>query len=367
MRHVPDDRLRRVLDEPFAVEDSYRDHLADCQRCRRRQDEMANDAAVASRVLARPVAVPDVDEAWCRNVATRRSPAAAAAVERTGRVRRGWLPALPRRPLGAAAAAVVLLAAGLSAGLLASSGHPTPPAPRSNGTAELQAIEDLAGDGGSGALGGFASASGTRRLPFGVLTWSSAGKAHRVPTVAAAEAATGLSLSVPQHLPPGVGSVTSVLVQPRVLATLRFDKGAGELAGRSLTISAGPAVLVEYGGGVNPLGLPSMALFTMARPSAANATTSAARLEAYVLSAPRVPIGFAQEVRLVRGTERFLPFAAPTGTHVRQVKVDGSPGILVTVPALGAAGVVWVDAHLVHLAAGLLGSKDMLGVASQIG
>src|SRR5215469_13061255 len=62
MRHVPSPVLRRLVDEPIA--DPDRRHLAGCGRCQAESGEVAANAAVASRLLAAPPDVADVDLEW---------------------------------------------------------------------------------------------------------------------------------------------------------------------------------------------------------------------------------------------------------------------------------------------------------------
>jgi hypothetical protein len=252
-------------------------------------------------------------------------------------------------------------------------GSPSPsPSPAS--AVDFQAVADVVGvAGGNDILGGLQTASGTRRLPFGVLHWSSARAAYDVPSVAAAEQATGLSLRSLANPPAGVGAPTTILVQPRVTATIDLDAAAGKgLAGTSLTVTAGPAVLVEYGGsiGAGGFGIPTLATFVMPRPTASSSVASPTsdELEAYVLSRPGLPSGLVQEIRLVGNLATILPLKAVGGASVSEVEIDGSPAIAVGDGAGIATGVLWVDrAGFVHAALGLLDQEDMLGVANQLG
>ena len=85
--------------------------------------------------------------------------------------------------------------------------------------------------GESGSFMGFDTSSGTVKLPFGVLRWTSSGTAHSVSSLVAAAASTGLPLRTPAGLPAGVGAITDILVQPRVTATIRFGRGRRERFG----------------------------------------------------------------------------------------------------------------------------------------
>lgn len=371
MRHVPDGQLRRLVDEPLAVSDADTGHVANCDRCRRRHYEIRRNAAEAAVMLSRPHPVPDLETAWHNFSAP--VPAAERPAHVTVRAHRRIVTVtLPS--LRAMVAAVVVIAGAATAGTLAALQSPSSPSSQKASAADFQAIEDLAGLsggsrtlGGPGILGGFDTASGERQLPFGVLGWSSSGAAHSVGSLAAAEAATGLELRSPTRLPAGVGAISNILVQPRVTVTIRFGAAAGTLAGNSLTVSAGPAVVVEYGSEAGGLALPTLATFTMGRPTVPSRTATATQLEAYVLAAPGVPSGLDQELRLLGDMGTVLPFQAPPGTNASQVDVDGAAGILVTAPTLGGSGVIWVGDDLVHVAVGLLDADGVLDVARQIG
>jgi hypothetical protein len=369
VRHATDGTLRRLVDEPFAVADSDVDHLAGCGRCRLREELIAGDAATTTTLLSHPQPVPDVDAAWqCLQASLSAAPASSGA--RLARVGGGYWPSLrfrlPRVAVLAAASAVIV-GAGAVAALTASPAHDGPTG--SGSATDVQALADVTGlEGGSGILGGFGTSSGAIRLPFGLLRWSSAGAAHSVGSLAAASEATGLHLASPTNLPAGVENVSSILVQPRVTATIRLNATAGALAGQSLTIMAGPAVLVEYGASSSGFGLPMLGIFAMGKPSVAPTTSTTAALEAYVLARPGVPPGLTQEIRLLSDLGTVLPVPVPPGASLSQVDVAGSPGVLLTDRAMGVSGVLWEDhAATVRAAVGFLDGRALLNVADQLG
>ncbi len=372
MAHVPEGKLRRLVDEPFAVADVDSDHVASCTRCRLRREQISRDAATATLLLSRPQSVPDLDSAWRRLQASSARPAPPRVRPRRPPAAGRWRGRLvvvrvPSTRVLATAAIVVAGAAGATA--LTTMLAPARPARVPTSSASIQALADVVGiQGGSGVVGGFDTSSGSRNLPFGVVRWSSDGSTFHVPSIAAAARATGLDLAVPTALPAGVGNPASILVQPQVTATIRFGAAAGALAGRSLTLVAGPAVLVEYGASTSGLGLPTLATFAMGRPAVSSTDSPAAQLEAYVLSRPDVPAGLAQEIRLLGDINSVLPVPTPPGANVTQVDVSGSPAILVTDGSLGASGVIWEDrGGIVHAAVGLLDRKDILDVAGKLG
>jgi hypothetical protein len=375
MRHVSDARLRRLMDEPLAVTDSDTTHVARCNRCRGRHQQMSGDAAYAKRLMFRPHPLPDVDAAWAAYLAARDVPRAVQA-DIPGRRR---TVAIPIPSVGVSVAGTVVIAAAVLAGALGTVFSPSSPTPQ-RATTQLSGfngIEDLVDVSGSGPgiLGGFPSASGTLHLPFGLLTWSSAGHATQSSSLPAAEASTGIDIRTPANLPAGVGRISRVFVQPRVTANIEFDSSAGSLSGTSLTVTAGPAILIQYGGNISDLGLPPLATFTMVRPtvssgpSTSSGVDTTAELEAYVLSAHGVPSGLEQEVRLLGDVSTILPVESPagSGTNVSQVDIDGAAGVLVTAPSIGASGAIWQTHGELDAAFGLLDQKDLLSVAQQVG
>jgi hypothetical protein len=376
VRHVPETRLRRLVDEPFAIADAELTHVDGCLRCGLRREQIAEDAAGAVALLSRPQPVPDVDSAWTRLQAAPAPPAQRARLRLRSRrplAPSGWRRrlvtlSLPATPLRMAIVVVVVVGAiGATALTTVLAPKRAPSAPTSS--AGIQALADIVGmDGGSGTLGGFSHSSGSLDLPFGVLSWSSAGVAQPFASIAAASKASGLDLRAPGALPAGVGSPAVILVQPEVTATVRFGATAGPLAGESLTVTAGPAVLVEYGASTTALRLPTLGTFAMRRPRVSSTDSATTRLEAYVLSQPGVPAGLAQEIRLLGDIGTVLPVPTPPGTNVTQVDVGGSPGVLVTDASVGASGVIWEDrGGLVQAAVGLLDRRDIVDVANQLG
>ena len=370
MRHTSEGKLRRLVDEPMAVPDADADHVLRCAGCNA-ADKFVQDAALATALLGRPHPVPDIDNAWVRLRAAQVTRVAPRSSTRRARIPAHWrrrLVVIPVPSFAVIATAAVVLAGAVGATLLTTVFAPGA-APVASSSAGIQALADVAGiDGGSGILGGFNRSSGSLGLPFGLLRWHSTGTARPVASIAVAKQETGLDLVMPQALPAGVGNPATILVQPAVTATIQFGVSTATLAGRSLTITAGPAVLVEYGASTTGLGLPTLATFAMARPAVSSADTKAALLEAYVLSRPGLPVGLAQEIRLLGGIGTVVPLPVPQGASVTQVDVHGSAGVLVTDSSIGASGVIWDDpSGVIHAAVGLLDQEDILGVANQLG
>ena len=59
MRHLDDGALRRLYDEPLALEEKTRAHYNDCAECQSRFSAIADDARQTSALLAVPGATVD--------------------------------------------------------------------------------------------------------------------------------------------------------------------------------------------------------------------------------------------------------------------------------------------------------------------
>jgi hypothetical protein len=366
MRHVASPVLRRLQDEPLAVPDAARQHLAACERCQAGSSEIAQDAARAESLLTAPDVLTDTDLAWMQLQARLREPHATARPA----VSDPW--SVPRRLVnasigtGTAVAAAVLVVGVGAAAALTTVYAPTKVVPVQVSHSDIRAIANLASVGTAQGLGGLPP-SGSRQLPFGSLSWTSAGRAQKVSSVAQAVAMTQLSFFAPAVLPRGVGSVTSIMVQPKVTATIHFGAGAGSgVAGSSLVVTGGPALLVQYGGSSAQARMTTLAVAAMQRPVATSTGATASQLESFLLSRPGLPASLAQELRLL-GTSS-LPVPIPRGVPAEHVQIGGSAGVLVADPSGTAAGVVWESRDgVVRGVAGLLNNKDVLSVARQLG
>jgi hypothetical protein len=371
VRHATDGMLRRLGDEPSAVPDAVRSHLAGCSRCDSRQLLISQDAAQCAWLLSGPRLVPDVESGWRRLERELPEPAAS---------RSGWralMPAIPHRPYrfprvslrtGIVIGVAGIVAAGTAAAAtLTTVFAPVRVVPVQLSNSDLQAVAAFMGVGGSHVLGGFPGPSGSRTLPFGTVTWSSSGNAEQVRSLAQASAAAGFQVRLPTRLPSGVGSAESFAVQPQVKATVSFSAAEPGVGGSSVELDAGPAVLAEYGS-ASGAGLPTLAVLTMPRPVATSTGSTTRQIEAFLLSQPGIPPQLAEEIRLLGSSGTTLPVPVPPGASARSVQVAGWPGVLVADASNSAAGVIWEDGRgTLHIVAGILDSQDVLYVAKQLG
>jgi hypothetical protein len=366
MHHVPSPVLRRLEDEPLAVPDVARRHLDDCRRCQAQSTEIAADAALAARVLAAPPEVGDIDLEWIllQDRLSRPGAARRPAVRPSRR--------MPRRLVnvsvgaGTAVVASVLAVGAAAAAVLTTVYAPTQVAPVRINANDLHAIENIMG---ISRLSGDLGPSGSTQLTFGKLSWSSAGPTQQVASLARASAMTHLAFPTPATLPSGVGAIGRITVQPQVTATVRFSQNAGPaVAGSTLTITAGPAIAVQYTSASGRSNLITLAIVAARRPVASSTGATAAQLETFLLSRPGLPADLVQEIRLLGNPTSVLPVPVPSGLWELKEQIGGAPAVLVTDPNGFASGVIWESGDgIVHAVGGLLDKQDIFNVARQIG
>lgn len=374
MRHVVDGVIRRVLDEPEAVSDKALAHVGSCRRCRSHMREIEMDTAALARSLAPLQPLRDVAAAWER-VATRVQAVAAAPQAPNRRFEPGTAGSLRARLAGRSlgTAGIVVAGALLVAGTAAAAGWstlfaPTHVAPLAVTTSDVSAISSILGIEPNMVSSGPGS---TRTFAFGTVTMVGFKPSVVVANTAEAERLTGLTLRLPAHPPAGIGSPEKIVVEEP--ASLRVDVASGpsipaDIAGTSILVSAGPAVVVEYGGDAPGLEIPTLAVVSMRRPTAVSMGASVAQLEDFLLAQPGFPAGLAQDIRLLGAGGTTLPVPTPPGMSAQSADVGGSQAVVVSVPHGIVSGVVWEDsAKVVHAVAGLLGASEVVGLARQIG
>ena len=368
MRHIPDGVLRRLDDEPLAVPDRVSEHLDGCNRCRARHAEIAGDTERAAQLFSAPQVLPEVDLAWARirRELERRSGDAPSRPPARVVARRSRFPRVSLRAGLAIGAVGIVLAGTAAAASLTTIFAPTHVAPVTVSAKDLRAVAALTGLDGSQPLGGFTAPSGSTALRFGTIRWSSSA-ARPVPSLARAAILAGFPVVLPAHLPAGVGAVQQYVVAPRLRAVVTFNSRAASLAGTSVTVDAGPAVLAQYAG-AGGSGVPTLAVTAMRRPTAQSSGASISQIKAFLLAQPGIPPELAQEIRLLGNSSTTLPVPVPSGATVHSVRVSGSPGVLVADSSNVAAGVIWEDGHgLLHAVVGIVDSQDVLNVAEQLG
>jgi hypothetical protein len=368
MRHVPEGTLRRLIDEPFAVADRDARHVEGCERCRARSQRIAEDAATVERFFDVPVTA-DSDAGLARS---RASLIERPSRRRTWRVgpRRSWRFMGASLSTGASLAAVGVVIVGVAAAAtLTTVFAPTQVARVPVSQADVQELTQLMGLNTTTSFDGFRSPSGSETLPFGVLSWTSLGGAGQVASLADAEAATGLAVTLPTTLPNGVSGIDRYAIMPKVTATIAFGASAGSgLSGSSLVVSLGPAVAVSYSGATTIDDIGPLAILTVAQPIVTSTGATTSQIENFLLSQPGVPADVAAEIRLLGNLQTTLPIPTPPGASSESTEIDGSTAVVVADNSNAASGAIWEDHNgVVHAVAGLLDKEDVLSVAQQIG
>ncbi len=337
MRHPAEGVLRRLLDEPAAVADADRRHVAGCPQCLGDLAAMREDAALVGAALAiRVGADVDVAAAWRRlsTAAESTRPERAAAPSRPGR-----LHVVLRRPVAAAlAVAVVVSGVGAAAANDWLQIFRTERiAPVSLSAADLTAMPDL--------------------HAYGDVVVSGDGDVREVPDAAAAAAATGLDVPEVATLPRGVSGEPVYQVGGRVSATFTFSadraaRAAAEagqtlpppppgLDGSRLRLIAGPGLAGIWS---QPAGVPALWVGRAVAPTAFSAGVPFATARDYLLSLPGLPDDVAAQLRTFNADGSTLPLPVPADEiTTSSERVDGAPATVLASRDRTMAAVVWVD------------------------
>ena len=351
MRHPTEGTLRQLVDEPAAVADSDRDHVAGCPQCLDGLAAAREDAALVAAALATDAEV-DVDAAWRRLSAA--APRSTATPPRTGRVR-----ALLRRPAVAGLAVAVVLG---GAGVAAANGwlkifQTEEIAPVSVNVADLVAVPDLDA--------------------YGSLLVTREPDVHEVPDAAAAAAETGLDVPEVTTLPRGVSGEPVYNVGGRVTAVFTFSadraaRAAGgalpppppALDGSRVRLVAGPLVAQVWS---QRSGAPGLIVGRAVAPKAFSSgvvVRDGARLPAVAPRRARRRRRAAADVQRGRLHAAAAVPRRPVTTSPEQV--DGVPATVLAARDRTMAAVVWVDDGVVTAVAGSLDADEVLSVAREL-
>jgi hypothetical protein len=354
MRHPVDGTLRRLLDEPVAVSDPDRQHVAGCPQCLQVLAGVRDDAAVVAAALT-PGDGPDLDAAWRRlSAATTRGPVRQAP--RAARTR------LLRRPAAAALAfAVVLTGAGTAAAndwlQIFRTERVTPVSITSR---DLVALPDLDA--------------------YGELELTGDPEVHEVADAAAAAAETGLDVPEVGDLPGGVTGSPIYQVGGQVTATFTFSAAraaqaaaeAGEplpvpppgLDGSSVRMVAGPGVAQVW---ASSAGTPALLVGRATAPSAFSSGMPFETVRDYLLSLPGLPPAVAAQLRTFTPDGSTLPLPVPADrVTTRSDEVDGTPATVLATRDRALSAVVWVEDGVVTVVAGALDDSEVLAVAREL-
>jgi hypothetical protein len=369
MRHLDDGLLRRLLDEPLAVDDGRRRHLATCAQCRARSERVAADSEAAARLMAVPAAPAN-------NVAALAAFHRRVAAEGVHLTRRSRLPALRRlasRPLAGVVAATALVAALIwsPAASLAqdfiSLFQPTQIAAVETTTAELQSLRGL--------------------RQYGTFHRPQIPPSTTASTAADASAVSGMTVLTPAAGTPGVpAEAPRFSVQPSATASFTFSaaKARAEAAahhesipampanidGSTLQVTIGTGVITEYSSsteGGAPSGIPDLIIGQMRAPIVSSTGVSVKDLEDYVLSLPQVSPDLARQIRSIGDPTATLPVPIPVDlVNAQSVDVQGVKGIEVGDNTGLGSGVIWEKDGIIYAVGGPLTESQSLQIAESL-
>jgi hypothetical protein len=360
MRHPSEGLLRRLLDEPPAVPDADRQHVAVCPTCLDTLADMKQDATLVATALA-VGAVTDVvvDAAWRRlPVATgsaepRRSPAPAGAVRPRSRLRRPVI-------------AIVTVAAVLGGASAAAANDWLPifrtqeVAPLSLSAADLNALPDLG--------------------RYGYLSVASAPEMHEVADADAASAETGIDVPEVSTLPRGVSGTPVYQVGSEITATFTFSMTAAARAaadagkpvptppagldGTQVRLVAGPGVAQVWS---QSSGIPSLIVARAVAPTAYSTGVPFDVLRDYLLSMPGIPDNVATQLRALNADGSTLPIPVPEDrVTTSSTEVNGVPATVISARDRTMAAVVWVRDGVLTAVGGALDVDEVIEIAGAL-
>lgn len=359
MNHPTDGTLRRYLDEPSAVVDADRVHLASCDRCQASlSGAEADRTAVADALTTEAVTLPDVDRAWAQMSSAATQPSAALP-DATG----GHYP-LRRRaqrvPVLAAAGTLVIVG---SVGVAAATTDWLPIFTTEAVAPVTLTVDDLA------ALPDLSS--------YGEVEMPANPGPHEVPDAAAASAETGVAAPAVQRLPTGVVGAPAYHVIPVQTATFTVSvqkiadaaAAAGTslpppppgIDGAALRLRIGPGI-AEVWGGVG--GAPSLVVARVLAPTAASSGVSRDALRDYLLAIPGLPRELADQLRAVTGDGNTLPIPVPDDKFTTfSTDVSGASATVIQSRDQAMSAVVWAADDMVTVVLGPLSTDEVLSVA----
>jgi hypothetical protein len=368
--HLSDGALRRMIDEPLAASEADRRHLESCTGCGERSERLANEARLASALLAVPGFEPDSATALARV----NNLAAVAPAPRRAWARLRWSMPRASRPLALVGALAVL-------GLISISATPsiltifqvTP----NSGVTTVPITQPA-----EGAVAGLPDLS-----QYGTTKVLEQGTTQTVLTAAEATQLTGLT---PPAAPADyAGKTVTYTVIGESKVSFTFDKAkataaaaaAGKPApvfpagidGTTVTVTVGPAVGELFGTISKSTDLSNLPLIAGAAkpPVVVSNGVSANELESFLVQQP----GIAGNATLVAEIKAIgdplasgnlvIPIPANLATSKPET-VNGSSGVLIADNTGMAKGLVWEQNGIVYAVGGHFDEQQLLGIANGI-
>ena len=390
MRHLSDGALRRVCDEPFALDEGTRAHYNSCQDCQTRFATVADDARHAAGLMAVHAVAVDPAGALARLKARARDVAAPARSS----VRVQWVGR--RRPLvGGLAAAVVAVA------LVATMAF-SPLGANLIGIFQPTRVESVPiQQGDLTGLDVFAS--------WGDVKWTKTPSLQEVASAREASQVSGLpAIKVDaRKLPAALTSApVAYAAVGRASGTVTFNSSApARLRGSTLTADVGPAETALFGDlnrlaksagssasggtgveGSQPAGStasgqhgasdlkdalvaagPIMAVAEIQAPKVSSTGTTVADIKNALLAQPGLSQPVRDAIKSIDDPKGNLPILIPSGyVNDHTVNVQGVKGTaLGDNTGLGAA-VIWINRGRVYCVAGTVTEQELLTVANSL-
>jgi hypothetical protein len=356
VRHLNDGALRRLYDEPLALEEEVRAHYNDCSECQRRFTAIADDARQTAALLAVPG--PTVDaEAALRQVKTR-PVSAPHRLPRPAMPSFGW-----RKPAAGALLAAVLV------GTLAF----TPLAQTIQNAFEPSGVKAVPVS--QGDLQGLEAFSG-----WGDVDQSGDTSLKEAATAQEAAQQSGLpELQLRSGLPVQfTGAPTSYGTVGELNGTVTFtDKAPSELHGTTMTVQAGPGQAVIYGDVQRAMAAgkqasspqeaasaagPMLAIIEMRSPKVTSTGKSVKEIKAVLSRQKGISENLKHAINTFDDADGSLPLPIPMDyatSETRQLNNGTDVTILGDNTKLGA-GAIWVNTrtHLVYAVVGVGITRD---------
>jgi hypothetical protein len=406
MRHLDSGTLRRMVDEPISTTGAEKDHYASCAACRERAMAIATEAERAAMLLSLPD--PEVE-----------TQAALSRLRRSAAGQRGHRPTAwsglrnvfargsnrTARPLAALTLAMVAMVAVVATGAADNFVKVFEPQ-------QFQAVQ--------------VRPDSLRGLPdlsqFGDMSFSQTPTFSTVPDASSAHEQTGLKVIVPDgsSLPARVSGGRNYIVMTPLTASFTFRSAKAQawasaqgktlprmpadLDGSTLTVTAGPAVIVAYGGSTDavrraagvsegsgatlappPVGakpsiasqtkgafdpssgnLPDVGVVEMKSPNVSSSKASIQEIQNYLVSLPGFPADLAAQIRAIGDPTTTLPVPIPTGQQSHSVDVQGVRGLFVGDSTGLGSGMLWTKGGVLYATVGTMTESELTGVARSL-
>jgi hypothetical protein len=347
-----------LLDEPFAVTDSERQHVQSCGVCRARQADVANDARAVKLAL-------DLPAMHIKSAAALTQMQQKLHAERGKRSGR-WSLRRFGKPLGGVAAiaalvgALMLTPAGSLAQSLLTIFQPSQVATIPVTAVELRTLPDL--------------------RQYGTVQGPGHIKAQQVSDPGQAATISGMSMLTPSSLPAGTPSNVSYQIIPGGTASFTFSAAKANASaaahgrtlpampanidGSTLRLTVRPAVIAWYGGQQT---LPSLVIGQMKAPTITSNRVSIKQIEDYVLSLPGVSPQLASQLRSIQDPTSTLPIPVPIDLATSQtVQVQGVQGVAIGDNTGVGSVVFWAKDGVMYGVGGTMTQDQAIAVANSL-